>query len=178
MRTTPQGVPPTSGLPMARYVEHVMGMPISLALRGRHTRDERALSAWADVMDELRKADRIFSTYRDDSFVSRLGRSYLTVADCPPQVAEVLALGEAARRDSAGAFNVWLPGPGGTRILDPSGVVKGWAAERGAAALRALPNTDFCLSAGGDMTCRTIDAAGSPWQIGIEHPKDAAASSP
>ena len=44
------------------------------------------------------------------------------------------------------------------RVLDPSGVVKGWAVERAAAALRELPDTDFCLSAGGDMVCRTADA--------------------
>jgi hypothetical protein len=30
-----------------RYVEHVMGMPISLALRGRHTDDALAAQAWA-----------------------------------------------------------------------------------------------------------------------------------
>lgn len=34
----------------ARYVEPVMGMPISLALRGRHTADARAGAAWAEGM--------------------------------------------------------------------------------------------------------------------------------
>jgi thiamine biosynthesis lipoprotein len=57
-------------------------------------------------------------------------------------------------------------------VFDPSGVVKGWAVERAAAALRALEATDFCLSAGGDMVCRTLDPATPPWRIGIEHPFD------
>jgi thiamine biosynthesis lipoprotein len=155
-----------------RYVEHVMGMPISLALRGRHADDAAARAAWAGVMDELREVDRVFSTYRADSAVARLGRGELGLEDCPPEVAEVLALGAAAERDSHGAFSVRLPGPDGRPVLDPSGVVKGWAVERASAHLRPLEGTDFCLSAGGDMTCRTLDPAGPPWRIGIEHPSD------
>ena len=74
----------------ARYVEHVMGMPISLALRGRHATDRRALAAWVQVLGVLREVDRVFSTYRADSYVSRLGRGEIGLADCPPEVTEVL----------------------------------------------------------------------------------------
>ena len=156
----------------ARYVDHVMGMPISLALRGRHTTDDAARAAWADVMARLRGADEVFSTYRPDSAISRLGRGELTLAECPPEVAEVLELAEEARRSSGGAFDVHRPRPDGRVVLDPSGVVKGWAAERAAAALRALPDTDFCLSAGGDLVCRTVDPGGPAWRIGVEDPRD------
>jgi thiamine biosynthesis lipoprotein len=144
-----------------------MGMPFSLALRGRHTADSPATAAWAAALAELRAADRMFSTYRSDSVISRLGRGELTLADCPPEVSEVLALGETAERDSHGAFAVRRGG-----VLDPSGVVKGWAAERAAAHLAGLPDTDFCLSAGGDVTCRTLDPTSPPWRIGIEDPHD------
>jgi thiamine biosynthesis lipoprotein len=157
---------------LSRYVDHVMGMPISLALRGRHAADEAAHAAWAEVMAVLRAVDRLFSTDRDDSVVSRLGRRELGLADCPPEVAEVVALGEAAERDSDGAFSVWRPGPDGTTVFDPNAVVKGWAAQRAAGALRSLHGTDFCLSAGGDLVCRTLDPDGPPWRIGIEHPRD------
>ncbi|PRY41482.1 FAD:protein FMN transferase [Umezawaea tangerina] len=151
-----------------RYVEHVMGLPISLALRGAHTADGRARAAWAEVVESLRRVDRVFSTYRPDSFVSRLGRGEVDVADCPAEVAEVLALGELAERRSDGAFRVRRDGVG----LDPSGVVKGWAAERAAVHLEALQDTDFCLSAGGDLLCRTLDPDADPWRIGIEDPHD------
>ncbi len=46
-------------------------------------------------------------------------------SDCPPEVREVLALAEVARVESEGAFDVRRPGPDGTVVLDPSGVVKG-----------------------------------------------------
>jgi thiamine biosynthesis lipoprotein len=123
-------------------------------------------------MDSLRAADEVFSTYRPDSVISRLGRGELTLADCPPEVTDVLDLGEQAGRTSGGAFSVYLPGPDGATVLDPSGVVKGWAAERAAEALRVLPSTGFCLSAGGDIVCRTEDPDEAPWRIGIEDPRD------
>jgi thiamine biosynthesis lipoprotein len=161
-----------AGPETSRYVQQIMGMPISLALRGRHTSDGAALSAWADVVARLREVDLVFSTYREHSYISRLGRGEITVADCPVEVAEVLALGETARQESSGAFDVWRPGGDGVLRLDPSGVVKGWAVERAAAPLQALPGTDFCLSAGGDILCRTTIPAGAPWRIGIEDPAE------
>jgi thiamine biosynthesis lipoprotein len=148
-----------------RRVEHVMGMPISLALRGRHAGDARGEAAWAAALAVLRAADRTFSTYRADSVISRMNRG--VPVDTPPEVADVLAIGAAAERSSGGAFALRRDG-----VLDPSGVVKGWAAERAAVALAALPDTDFCLSAGGDITCRTGDPAAAPWRIGIEDPRD------
>jgi thiamine biosynthesis lipoprotein len=156
----------------ARFVEHVMGMPVSLALRGRHADDAAARVAWAGALAVLREADRVFSTYRADSDVSRFSRHEIGLEDCAPEVAEVLALGATAERDSAGAFSVWRPGPGGDVVLDPSGVVKGWAVERAAELLRSLDATDFCLSAGGDMVCSTADPDGEPWRVGIEDPAD------
>jgi thiamine biosynthesis lipoprotein len=155
-----------------RRVAHLMGMPFSLALRGRHATGARADAAWEAALAVLREVDAVFSTHRADSAVSRLGRGAVALDDCPPEVAEVLALGEAAERDSGGAFAVRRPAPGGGMVLDPSGVVKGWAAERAAAPLRELADTDFCLSAGGDLVCRTLDPGAPPWRVGIEDPRD------
>ena len=57
----------TAALPTGRYVEHLMGMPISLALRGRHAGNDVGRAAWAEVMAVLHDVDRVFSTYRADS---------------------------------------------------------------------------------------------------------------
>jgi thiamine biosynthesis lipoprotein len=156
--------------PLHRHVEHVMGMPISIALRGRHADTPTGRDAWRAVLDELREVDADFSTYREDSIISRLGRGELRSADCPAAVREVLALGREAERQSAGAFSIRLPGKGGQRQLDPSGVVKGWAVERASRLLVELDDTDFCLSAGGDLTCTVADPDRDAWRIGIEDP--------
>ena len=158
-----------------RRVEHVMGMPISLALRGRHASTVAGDEAWQAVINELRQVDVIFSVYRSDSIINRFDRSELTIAECPAEVAEVIQLGEEAERVSDGAFSIKLPTGGsgnGRRKLDPSGVVKGWGTQRAARFLAALDDTDFCLSAGGDIVCHTADPSRAAWRIGIEHPRD------
>lgn len=162
--------------PLVRRVEHVMGLPVSLALRGRHADDAAGRDAWRAVMTSLRAADRVFSTYRPDSVVSRLDRGELALDDpqVPAEVHEVLALAARAERASDGAFSAWLVDPGdpaGRRRLDPSGVVKGWAVERAAQALRVLDDTDFCIGAGGDVLGSALDPD-LPWRIGIEDPHD------
>ena len=144
-----------------------MGLPVSVALRGRHADGPAADAAWAAVLADLREADRVFSTWRDDSFVSRLDRGEVLAADGPPEVAEVLALGERARVESRGAFDVVRDGR-----LDPSGVVKGWAVDRAARHLRGLEDTDFCLSAGGDMVVHVADPGRPDWRVGIEDARD------
>lgn len=152
-----------------RRAAHIMGMPISLALRGRHVSDGAAEEAWHEAQGVLDRADRVFSTYRDDSVVSKLDRGVLGIGDCSDEVVEVLALGERARLESDGAFDVRRPDAAGVEHLDPSGVVKGWAVDRAAEPLRRLADTDFCLSAGGDMVCHTVTGA-PPWRVGIEDP--------
>jgi thiamine biosynthesis lipoprotein len=164
-------VTPTTDLPVHREVEHVMGMPISLALRGRHAATPAGADAWAAALAELREADAVFSTYRDESWVSRLGRGEVALEECPDVVREVLDLGEQARRQSGGAFDVRRRGADGREVLDPSGVVKGWAVQRAAAPLLALEDTDVCLSAGGDMVCVVADPDRPAWRVGVEDPR-------
>jgi thiamine biosynthesis lipoprotein len=155
----------------ARHVETIMGIPISLALRGPQARSERADAAWEAIVAELRDVDRVFSTYRDDSHVSRLSRGEIELSACPSDVGEVLRIGAEAEALSSGAFAVHRA-EGRTPVLDPSGVVKGWALERSTRHLQGLETTDYCLSAGGDMVCHVDASHGTPWRIGIENPLD------
>src|SRR6476469_5313505 len=103
-----------------RRVEQVMGMPVSLALRGRHAGDRYGEAAWARALAVLHEADRVFSTYRADSFVSRLGRGEIKVADCPAEVVEELARGQLALVKSGGASGERGRYGHGRPVLDPS----------------------------------------------------------
>ncbi len=86
----------------------------------------------AEAVAILHRADATFSTWRPDSPVSRLRRGEITSAQVPGEVAEILALCAAARELSAGWFDPWAV-PGG---FDPSGYVKGWAAQNALGAFR------------------------------------------
>jgi FAD:protein FMN transferase len=156
------------------YLEQIMGMPVSVHLRGPAPESEPARAAVARVFDRLRHADRVFSLYRDDSDLSRLTRGELAQSDADPDLAEVTALCEQAEQRTDGWFDPRLPGPDGLRRWDPTGLVKGWAVQRAAEALADLPDHDFCLNAGGDILAgsRRHGPAGAPWRIGIEDPAD------
>ena len=143
-------------------VRHVMGMPIGIDVRDPRVDVEPAF-AW------LRRADATFSTYREDSDIRRLDRGELTLADCRPEVDEVLTRCMALERATRGYFSVRAAGR-----LDPSGFVKGWAVAGAAERLVAAGATDFCVDAGGDLLARGRPDEGSRWRIGIRHPEDRA----
>ena len=150
-----------------------MGMPISLALRGRHADDAAAGAAWADGDRRAprgRPGLQHLPRRTPASPGSAAARS--TWPTALPRWPRCSRSAGAPRRSRGGAFDVRRPTADGPVVLDPSGVVKGWAVERAAAHLRTLDDTDFCLSAGGDMVCRTADPDGTPWRIGIEDPLD------
>lgn len=152
------------------FVAQVMGMPISVHVRGPGAGAPAVADAAAAVFAELREVESTFSTFRPDTAISRLDRGELRLVEAPPDVLEVIGLCEEARRRTGGAFDPRLPGPDGRLRYDPAGLVKGWAAERAFRHLAALPAVDAYLNAGGDIRVACADPAGAPWRIGIEHP--------
>jgi thiamine biosynthesis lipoprotein len=153
----------------AAYVEHVMGLPVSIHVRGPRPRGAATAATVGAAFAELRRADALFSTYRPDSEVSRINARLLRLDDVHEDVHEVLQLAERAETLTDGLFSVRRPQPGGGSMLDPSGIVKGWAGVRAFDVLRNLDDHDVCLNAGGDVVVRTLD--GCPvWRVGIEDP--------
>jgi thiamine biosynthesis lipoprotein len=142
----------------ALRVEHVMGMPILVEVR-----EDGVDPATLDrVFEWLRWVDATFSTYRADSQISRLNAGRLAPAQASPEVREVLARCEELRLETRGYFDARAAG-----ILDPSGLVKGWAVDRAAAILEGDGLSCYAVNAGGDLRLR-----GGPWRIGIEHPRE------
>lgn len=160
--------------PRRAWVQQIMGMPISIHLRGTGVDDPNAVAAVDAVFRELRAVDAVFSTYRSDSDISRLNRHETTVAACHPDVARVVELCDEARGRTGGAFDPHLPGPDGGVWFDPSGLVKGWAVERAAGRLARLAplGLDFCLNAGGDVIVGVAGGSSPDWRVGLEDPDD------
>lgn len=152
--------------PRRAWVEQIMGMPISLHLRGPALASAPVAETVERVFALLREADAVFSTYRAGSDVSRINRGRLAVAAAHPWVARVVDLCDEARERTSGWFDARLPGPDGRPWFDPSGLVKGWAVEL---AAESLAGYDFCLNAGGDVVAATAPGH-PPWRVGIEHP--------
>jgi thiamine biosynthesis lipoprotein len=68
-------------------------------------------------------------------------------------------------RATSGWFDVYATGR-----LDPSGYVKGWAAQVASDRLVAAGAGNHCLNAGGDLRVRGRPAAAGGWRVGVRHP--------
>jgi thiamine biosynthesis lipoprotein len=140
----------------------IMGMPI--VLDERDGLDDATIEAMWDV---LREADARFSTYKDDSEISRIRRGELAVEDAHPDVREVLGRCEELRVITNGYFDSWRVSDQG---VDPSGLVKGWAVDRAGELLEAAGARNYTLNAGGDVRVRGDALPDRKWRIGIQHP--------
>lgn len=141
-----------------------MGTVFSFDVRGG---DPGAVgAALEEAVDGLHGADAVFSTHREDSEVSRLGRGELELSGCAPEVAEVLRLAAEAERVSGGWFSARYRG-----APDPTGVVKGWAAERAARRLAAVDGVrGVVVNGGGDVQLLGAPEPGRAWRVGVADP--------
>ncbi|MEV6638604.1 FAD:protein FMN transferase [Amycolatopsis sp. NPDC051371] len=148
---------------MTVHVEHCMGTVFSI--------DVRDPGDWgspiADVVAWLHRVDALFSTFRPDSDISRIGRGELTIADADPLVAEVFGRCEQFEAETGGYFTArWRGTP------DPTGLVKGWAIERASELLDRHGSENHAINGGGDVHLSGEAAPGRPWRIGISDPAD------
>ena len=159
------------------WVQQIMGMPISIHVRSADVDSSTVARAVEEAFDIVREADRLFSTYQHNSEVSRIRRSELEPAQADPLVGQVITLCQQAGELTERAFTDHLPDDDGVLRFDPTGLVKGWAADRAASRLDGLQGASYCLNAGGDVVvggAAVEDGSGpeSIWRVGIEDPRD------
>jgi thiamine biosynthesis lipoprotein len=114
----------------------------------------------------LHNADEMFSTWKEHSPITKLRRDEITVGEAPPEVGEVLRLCATARDLSGGWFDPWAM-PGG---FDPTGYVKGWAAQRALAALVSPGVSGAIVNAAGDIASFGGRVGTNPFRFGIVDP--------
>jgi thiamine biosynthesis lipoprotein len=143
------------------HVEPCMGTVFSIDVRdpGDWT------GAIADVFGWLHRVDRVFSTYRADSDVSRLQRREIRLAEADPLVAEVLGRCADLEAATGGYFSARLAGR-----IDPTGLVKGWAVEAASRRLRAHGSANHAVNGGGDVQLAGEPEPGREWTVGIADP--------
>jgi thiamine biosynthesis lipoprotein len=154
---------------LVRTVE-TMGTVVSLRVRPGPADPEAVFGALARARSVLQRADAVFSTWKPHSPMSRLRQGHITLDQAPPEVADVLDLCRHAKDLTGGWFDPWAA-PGG---LDPTGLVKGWAAR---AALECLAEAGVgaaIVNAGGDAATLGGRAPSRPWRLGIQDPFDPA----
>lgn len=142
--------------------EHVWATVVSIEC-------EKPDISYQPQIDFLHHVDDIFSTYIQTSEVSKLRSNQLQIEDCHPLLIEVWNHCLHARELTDGAFDPWAV-PGG---FDPSGYVKGWAADQICNQLQAADAKHIQVNAGGDISLRGGVTDQTAWQIGVAHPENA-----
>lgn len=147
------------------HVEHVMGTVVSFDVRLDDLDDTEARDAIARSVAWLHRVDAMFSTFRDDSEISRLRRGDVTLAECHADVAAVLDLCAQVTAESNGYFSARYGGQ-----LDPTGLVKGWSVQRASEILTAAGFAAHSVNGGGDVQAVGEPEPGRPWNVGVAHP--------
>jgi len=149
------------------HEEHVMGTVVTLDL---YDDAPPSTSTLAPIVDDaiavLHSADEMFSTWKETSSISRIRRGELSLDEAPDDVVRVLELCEDARRVTRGWFDPWAM-PGG---VDPTGLVKGWAAQRCLNVLQRGNVGGAIVNAAGDVASFGGPRDGEPFRVGIADP--------
>ena len=141
----------------------IMGMPVEIEVVGG---SDAVRAALEDAFAHLAAVDRRFSTYKDDSEISRLNRGEFGREEASAEMREVFDLAEKTRQETAGYFDIRHP----SGRLDPSGIVKGWAVRNAAKRIRDAGHEHYMVNAGGDIALGGKNAEGGEWGIGIRNP--------
>ena len=146
--------PEASGI-MIRRTWIQMGMPVTVCIRDEEAseQDVSAVASWFEDVNQR------FSPYLETSEVCRLNAGAIGRNDVSSQFEEVLLLCEQTKAETGGYFDVARDG-----LIDPSGLVKGWAIEKASALLSARGFANHFVDAGGDVQAVGLNSDGRPWQ--------------
>jgi len=149
------------------HEEHVMGTVVTFDVYPGEFSDEDLLrESIESAVTILHDADDVFSTWKSESPLSRLRRGEIELDQAPLVVREVLDLCEVARSLSNGWFDPWSI-PGG---VDPTGLVKGWAAQRALEELHRHAIDGAIVNAAGDVASFGGPNGSSKFRVGIVNP--------
>ena len=138
-----------------------MGMPVTVEINDTKVTG----SIFDEVFLYLEYIDQTFSTYKDQSEISRINRHELELKDACEDVKTIFALAEETRLSTDGFFDIQHEG-----LYDPSGIVKGWAIFNAAEIIREKGFENFYVEAGGDIQTFGVNAQGQEWRVGIRNP--------
>ena len=138
-----------------------MGMPIEIEIV-----DPGAGVALEAVFASLVSIDERFSTYKDGSEISRINRGEVARDAVSSEMRGVFALAEKTKEETDGYFDMCRP----DGLIDPSGIVKGWAILATASLIHNAGYDRYFVNAGGDIAMSGKNASGEDWSVGIRDP--------
>jgi len=138
----------------------LMGMPITLEVVDASTGD-----IFDTVFAYFAYVDQKFSTYKENSEISRINRHELSIEQASTDMQTIFTLAEQTKQATDGYFDIARNG-----VYDPSGIVKGWAIHHAAEIVSQQGYESFYVDAGGDIQIAGRNSQGQGWRVGIRNP--------
>lgn len=142
-----------------KQIKLIMGMPIAI-----ETIDSSDNHLLDKAFTFFRNVDNRYSTYKPTSEISQIN-SGLPRNVWSTEMKHILQLCEQTKAETNGYFNIQH-----NNLLDPSGLVKGWAIHEAAQQLLSHGVKNFYIEAGGDIQVSGNNAKNQPWTVGIRNP--------
>lgn len=144
-----------------KQTRFLMGMPITVEIVDPSA-TEKIIEK---IFDYFIWVDSKFSTYKKESEISKINRNELAPKNYSPEMQEVLLLAKETKKQTEGYFDIYHKG-----IIDPSGLVKGWAIYHAALLLEKEGMKNYYVEAGGDIQVKGKNSKGGTWSVGIKNP--------
>ena len=119
----------------------------------------------SQVFDYFTYVDNKFSVYKETSEITQINQGLLKVADSSPDMQTVFRLADQTKMQTNGFFDINHQG-----IIDPSGLVKGWAIFNAAQILISAGIKNCYVEAGGDIQVYGQNSKSQLWTVGIRNP--------
>lgn len=138
----------------------IMGMPVTVSIADKKASQED-LEA---VFSYLNDVDQRFSTYKNESEIMKINRK--EISEYSDDMKEIFALADKTQKETNGFFNINRP----DGLIDPSGIVKGWAIKKSSDILIGRGQKNFYVNVGGDIQVVGKNEDGEDWSVGIRNP--------
>jgi len=138
-----------------------MTMPVMVEVKDRLATEEDI----NEVFAYLHYIDNKFSTFKKDSEISQINRGEIVEGNFSNDVKTILELSEQTKKETNGYFDINLNG-----ILDPTGIVKGYAIWQAANLLKKKGFKDIYVEVAGDIQVFGNVKSDEKWKIGIQNP--------
>ncbi len=142
----------------------IMGMPITVEIvcNGKDLLN----NVINEVFEYFNYVDKKFSVYKEDSEISQINNGLLEPRKYSSDMNEILDEADRLRLETNGYFDI----RNRNGILDPSGIVKGWAIYNAGNIVKKYGLNNYYINAGGDIEVGGLNAKNTKWIIGIENP--------
>jgi thiamine biosynthesis lipoprotein len=139
----------------------IMGMPVTIQIIDASATSEDI----QEVFAYFNYIDKKFSSYKKDSEISQINRGEINKLDYSNEMKKILSLCEETKKETGGYFDINLNG-----IIDPSGIVKGYAIWQGSKILEKKGFKNFYVEIAGDIQVVGKNEKGENWKVGIQNP--------